>query len=42
MFVWLLNDFCKSSAIKQKGESQGGDKKTKLAKFSENRAFLTP
>ena len=31
----------KSSVIRQKGESQdGGNKKTKQAKFSENRTFL--
>ena len=29
--------------IRQKGESQnGGNKKTKFAKFSEKRLFLTP
>ena len=32
-----------SSVIRQKGESQnGGNKKTKHAKFSEKRTFLTP
>ena len=33
----------KSSVIRQKGESQGGgNKKTKLAKTSVKRTFLTP
>ena len=33
----------KSSVIRQKGESQnGGNKKSKHAKFSEKRTFLTP
>ena len=33
----------KSSVIKQKGESQnGGNKKTRYAKFSEKWLFLTP
>ena len=32
-----------SSVIRQKGKSQnGGNKKTKHAKFSEKRTFLTP
>ena len=41
----MLNlDFLKkSSVIRQKGESQNGSfKKTKHAKFSEKRTFLTP
>ena len=34
---------CKSSVIRQKGKSQNGCfKKTKHAKFSEKRTFLTP
>ena len=38
-----LNNFFKSSVIKQKGESHNGCfKKTKNAKFSETRTFLTP
>ena len=33
----------KSSVIRQKGESQnGGNKKSKHAKFSEKQTFLTP
>ena len=40
-FMW--SRIMKSSVIKQKGESQNGCfKKTKLAKFSEERTFLTP
>ena len=38
-----LNNFFKSSVIRQKGESHNGCfKKTKNAKFSETRTFLTP
>ena len=41
---WLnLPKKAKSSVIRQKGESQnGGNKKTKYAKFAEKRTFLTP
>ena len=39
--IWLQDN--KSSVIRQKGESENGCfKKTKHAKFSEKRTFLTP
>ena len=43
IFEWLHLLSCNLSVIKQKGESQNGCfKKTKHAKFSEKRIFLTP
>ena len=40
---YLLQPMTNSSVIKQKGESQnGGNKKTKHAKFSEKQTLLTP
>ena len=43
MFIFIAVNTFSLSVIRQKGESQnGGNKKTKHAKFSEKRTFLTP